>query len=99
MTFPVRIEHGNHVINTLMHALPRKGDRVRCSFPASLPVNLVLRVTDVSFNQACDFTGRECPEPFAIVITTDSDPEFAKRNEDAVTKLVADQFAKKEQPK
>jgi len=78
MTFPVRVENGNHVLHTQMHALPRKGDRVTCKFP-SIPSKtpLVLQVTGVAFHQSGD-------EPFAIVITTDDDPKFAKHNAAAV---------------
>jgi hypothetical protein len=94
--FPVRIENGGSVIHTLMHALPRKGDQIRCKFPASIPTKqlLFLRVTGVSFNQTCEFEGRECPEPFAIVITTDDVPEFKKHNADAVAEVVAEQVAR-----
>jgi hypothetical protein len=88
MTFPVRIEHGNHVINTQMHALPREGDRVHCAFPASLPVMLYLRVAHVWFHQPGEFEGRDCPEPFNIVITTEGDPKFKKENAAAMKKLV-----------
>jgi len=88
MTFPVRIEHGNHVINTQMHALPREGDRLHCAFPASLPVKLFLRVDHVWFHQPVDFEGRDCPEPFTIVVTTEEDPKFKKENTAAMKTLL-----------
>lgn len=83
MTFPVRIEHGNHKINVHVHALPREGDRVHCSFPDSLPAKLFLRVARVWFHQPND------PDSaFNIVVTTEEDPKFKKENAAAMKKLV-----------
>ena len=91
MTFPVRIEMGNHVIHTQMHALPRVGDRINCAFPASGVPRMHLIVKTVRFHQTADFEGRESKEPFAIVVFTDGDPdpELRKLNEEAMAKVMS----------
>jgi hypothetical protein len=88
MPFPVRIQHGNHVLNTQMHALPRKDDLLRCSFPSAGIPTLLLQVAQVSFHQPrVGFEGRECPEPFDIVIEVDEDPDAHAENADAMKRI------------
>ncbi|MDQ7814216.1 MAG: hypothetical protein RDU25_00195 [Patescibacteria group bacterium] len=88
MSIPAQVEFGNHVVHAKFHALPRVGDRIDLAFPASGVPRLLLRVTGVNFHQPCDFEGRDCPEPFAIVITTDDDPAFADKNAAVMKKAV-----------
>jgi len=38
----------------------------------------------VCFHQESDFEGRECREPFAIIVTTDDDPDHIERNRAAL---------------
>jgi hypothetical protein len=89
MSIPVQVQFCNHVLQTHMPALPRVGDRVSCSFPASGIPRLYLQVARVYFHQPhVDFEGKECPEPFSVVVTTEDDPDHATKNAAAFKKLV-----------
>jgi hypothetical protein len=45
-------------------------------------------VQRVYFHQPVEFEGKECPEPFRIVITTGDDPDMAKQNEQVFKNLM-----------
>jgi hypothetical protein len=89
MTFPVKIEHGNHAITAHLHALPRPGDRITCEFPSSGIAMVFLVVTGVNFHQPSTFEGKECPDPFWIAVTTDGDPDQRAHNEAVFEKFAA----------
>ena len=89
MTIPVQIEHGNHAISTHLNALPRPGDHIECAFPSAGIPKLFLVVKEVWFHQTADFEGKECKEPFRIVVTTDGDPDQREHNEAVFKKLIS----------
>jgi hypothetical protein len=83
----VKIEHGGHVIFADLPAVPRVGDYVRCPFPASGLPMLHLKVARVYFHMTGgDFEGRDCPNEFMVILTTEGDPEMAEHDKAAVLK-------------
>ena len=92
MTFPVQIEHHSHAIVAHLHALPRPGDRITCSFPTAGIPTLFLVVKLVYFHQpaASEIDGKECREPFRIAVTTEGDPDHREHNESVFQRLAAD---------
>jgi hypothetical protein len=89
MTFPVQIEFGSKAISTTMYALPRPGDHITCAFPSAGIPQLFLVVREVWFHQPGEFEGKECRDPFRIVVTTDGDPAHVEQNEGVFKKLAA----------
>jgi hypothetical protein len=87
-TFPVQIELGNHVIGASVYALPRPGDNIECAFPGSGIPKMLLVVTGVYFHQTVEFEGKQCPEPFRIVVTTDGHPDHREHNDEIFKKLI-----------
>jgi hypothetical protein len=88
----VRIEYGTRVSIAQVPALPRKGDRISCSFPHSGIPMLYLVVKDVWFHEPPEakFDERRCLAPFSITVTTDDDPdpELKARNVAVMKHLV-----------
>jgi hypothetical protein len=84
MNFTVQIEFGAHAISAQVHALPRPGDKIVCAFPSAGIRRVFLVVKYVSFRQTSEFEGKECREPFGIVVFMEGDPEQRAHNEAAL---------------
>lgn len=77
MTFPIQIEHGNHMITIQTHAVPSVGDTIICALPSVSDEVLVLRATRISFRQH----RIDANDPLLISVVTEGHPEHRKHNE------------------
>ena len=78
MTFPVKICLGEHQTEVLVHALPRHGDQVACSFPTAGAQQWLCVVSAVRFVQA---KGSNGTDPLEVLVGVKPLPVLRRRDD------------------